>query len=189
MRMYMFAGGVVLAALIVPKLVPSIIETRSDRPEVAAATTRAAPVPSGTLRVPDRGDGHYQVEARIGARRVPFMVDTGATIVALTWETGRDLGFVSASDTMDVAVSTANGTVRGKSVLIPRLDIESLSVPSVKGIVMPRGALSSNLLGMSFLGRLKQFSVAHEHPDPGAIGVHAPGRGGEHRLRWLEAPR
>ena len=160
MRMYLFAGAVVAAALIVPKFLPGLIEKRSEPAAAAVAPARSAPVLSGTLRVPDRGDGHFEVEARIGARRIPFMVDTGATIVALTWETGRDLGLVSASDAMDVAVSTANGTVRGKSVVIPRVDIESLSVPMVKGIVLPRGALSSNLLGMSFLGRLKQFSVA-----------------------------
>jgi aspartyl protease family protein len=159
MRIYLFAGAVVAAALIVPKLLPGLIDNRPE-PAMAAKPARAAPVLSGILRVPDRGDGHFQVEARIGARRIPFMVDTGATIVALTWETGRDLGLVSAGDTMDFAVSTANGTVRGKSVIIPRVDVESLSVPSVKGVVLPRGALSSNLLGMSFLGRLKQFSVA-----------------------------
>jgi aspartyl protease family protein len=163
MRMVMaVAGAVVAAALIVPTLVAS----RQDAPAKPSVAARERPAPdttpvlSGTLRVPDRGDGHYQVEARIGARRIPFLIDTGATIVALTWDTGRDLGLVSASDTMDVALSTANGTVRGKSVLIPRLDIESLTVRDVRGVVMPQGALSSNLLGMSFLGRLRQFTVA-----------------------------
>jgi aspartyl protease family protein len=160
MRIALFAGAVVALALIVPRLLPGLIDERPDPVTAAAAPVRSAPVLSGVVRVPDRGDGHFQVEARIGARRIPFLVDTGATIVALTWETGRELGLVSASDSMDVAVTTANGTVRGKSVVVPRLDVESLSVSSVKGIVLPRGALSSNLLGMSFLGRLKQFSVA-----------------------------
>ena len=153
--------AVIAAALLVPQGLTSYFADRAETPALApVAAPRPAPPLSGTLRVPGRGDGHYQVEARIGARRVPFLIDTGATVVALTWETGRDLGLVSAGDTMDVSMSTANGTVKGKTVVIPRLEIDTLRVDEVRGVVMPQGALGTNLLGMSFLSRLKQVSVA-----------------------------
>jgi aspartyl protease family protein len=129
---------------------------------VAEVTPTAAPPPSGTVRIAGRGDGHFEVSGRIGARRVPFLVDTGATLVALSWETGRDLGLVSPGDRMDVAVSTANGRLNAKFVTIPRLGIDSLEVSSVKAVVLPPGAMTGNLLGMSFLGRLRTFEIRRD---------------------------
>ena len=71
---------------------PRLASDWANRPSEAnvAAVAPAEPLPqSGVARIRNRGDGHFEVEARIGARRIPFMVDTGATLVALSWETGR----------------------------------------------------------------------------------------------------
>jgi aspartyl protease family protein len=87
------------------------------------------------------------------------MVDTGATLVALSWESGRDLGLVSPGDAMDVSISTANGAVKARRVTIDRLRIEDIDVANVDALVLPRGALSTNLLGMSFLSRLDRFGI------------------------------
>jgi aspartyl protease family protein len=151
------------AAVAVPQKFMSMEAGRSAATiAVAEVTPAAASQLSGTARIAGRGDGHFEVSGRIGARHVPFLVDTGATLVALSWETGRDLGLVSPGDRMDVAVSTANGRLRAKSVIIPRLGIESLEVSAVKAVVLPPGAMTGNLLGMSFLGRLKTFEVRRD---------------------------
>jgi aspartyl protease family protein len=142
-------------------VVPRLAERWTEPPALSAnAATPATPALSGTLRLRDRGDGHFEVEGRIGARRVPFLVDTGATLVALTWETGRDLGLVAPGDAMDVRISTANGAIQAKRVVIERLRLDGIELPSVEAMVLPRGALSVNLLGMSFLSRLRHFEIS-----------------------------
>jgi aspartyl protease family protein len=141
---------------------PRLASDWVNRPSQAnvASVAPAEPRPqSGVARIRNRGDGHFEVEARIGARRIPFMVDTGATLVALTWESGRDLGLVSPSDPMTVAVSTANGTLKAKRVMLDRLEVEGIEVRDVAALVLPAGALSTNLLGMSYLARLNHFEM------------------------------
>lgn len=117
---------------------------------------------SGVVKVADSGDGHFRVSARIGARRVPFLVDTGASVVALTWETGRDLGLARPNDRPNVKLSTANGEIEATHVMVDRLDVEGLAVSNVEAVVMPKGALSVNLLGMSYLGKLKRWQVERQ---------------------------
>jgi aspartyl protease family protein len=117
------------------------------------------PVLSGTLKI-QRKSGQFELEARIGTHTAPFVVDTGASIVALTWDTGYNLGLASIGDVMDAKMSTANGTVMGKFVTISRIEAGTLRVENIKAVVLPKGALAQNLLGMSFLNRLRTYSVA-----------------------------
>src|SRR5262245_1908392 len=92
-----FFSLVPIAALAI--VAPRVASDWMARPpvQVASATTAPEsprPMLSSAARIRAGGNGHFQVEAKIGARRIPFMVDTGATLVALSWETGRDLGLV-----------------------------------------------------------------------------------------------
>ena len=118
------------------------------------------PTLSGVIKINSRG-GQFSLDGRIGTRTTPFIVDTGASVVALTWETGTNLGLVSIGDRMDAQMSTANGTVSGKFVTISRIESGKLRVDNIRAVVMPKGALSQNLLGMSFLNRLKSYTVAN----------------------------
>ncbi|WP_296579677.1 TIGR02281 family clan AA aspartic protease [Phreatobacter sp.] len=137
----------------------------------AAATAPATPAaPSALTATPNGGypsrrlaagrDGHVRARAQVGGRSFEMLVDTGATIVALTWTTGLDLGLVRPGMTMDTPMQTANGRVLGKRVTIPRLEVEGLSVAAVDAVVLPQGALAVNLLGMSFLAKLRRFEFA-----------------------------
>lgn len=128
------------------------------QPQVLPSVEDEAPLPSGTLKIPGAG-GQFSLEARIGTRTAPFIVDTGASIVALTWETGYNLGLVSIGEKMDAQMSTANGSVMAKFVTISRIETGMLRVDNIPAVVMPKGALAQNLLGMSFLSRLKSYGV------------------------------
>lgn len=155
--LFLAALPIGLAALAVPQAFEAMEARRA--PETVALAETAAPPASGTARIQGRGDGHFQVSARVGGRRVPFLVDTGATLVALSWETGRDLGLVSPGDRMDVPVSTANGRLNARAVVIDRLDVDGVALDGVRALVLPPGAMTGNLLGMSYLGRLRTFEV------------------------------
>lgn len=103
--------------------------------------------------------GHFEAEAEINGRSVPVMVDTGATLVALTYEDAERAGiFLRPSDFTHTA-STANGIARIAPVRIDRITIGSISVRNVQGAVSERGKLHQTLLGMSFLGRLSRVEM------------------------------
>jgi aspartyl protease family protein len=103
--------------------------------------------------------GHFTVRAGMGDRCIDLMVDTGATTVTLTHEDARQLGIHLWPDDHRVPVATANGLVRAASVRIHELRVGTIRLGDVKALVVPPGALSRSLLGMSFIGRLSRFEM------------------------------
>lgn len=126
-----------------------------------ALTAPDEPRPGSVSLRADR-DGHFRVDAMVGGRRVPMMVDTGATVVALSHEIGEELGLVSGSDRYDARVSTANGSVGAKRVVLREVRIGSVGVPEVAAVVLSPGAMDGALLGMSFLGRLRRLETERD---------------------------
>ena len=110
--------------------------------------------------VPRDARGHFEVEARIEGRRLSFMVDTGASVIALTASDAARLGIHPAQREFVTEVRTANGTVRAAPVRLDEVEVGDLVVRDVDALVMPDGALSDNLLGLSFLSRLRRFEYS-----------------------------
>ena len=138
---------------------------RSPTAEVAsvAMAAPAAPATSSNYRsisIARDGRGHFQVDARVDGRRIDFMVDTGASTIALTAKDARKLGIHPSQSEYSVNVRTANGTVRAAPTTLSRVEVGGLVVRDVRALVVPDNALSENLLGMSFLSRLKRFEYA-----------------------------
>jgi aspartyl protease family protein len=162
-----FAGLALAAAGLVPRYLD---QTSSSpvRPVPAALTTRTVRPPDGVMAAASRGSaviprdrrGHFQVDGRVDGRRIAFMVDTGASVIALTTADAAALGIHPAQREFSVAMSTANGTVRAAPVRLDMVEIGGVVVRDVAAVVMPDMALSENLLGMSFLSRLRHFEYA-----------------------------
>lgn len=104
--------------------------------------------------------GHFQVRARVEGRELRFMVDTGASVIALTERDADQIGIRPRRDDFTVNVSTANGTVKAARVKLRSVDINGLKVDDVSALVLPNAALSENLLGLSYLSRLKRYEFA-----------------------------
>jgi aspartyl protease family protein len=103
--------------------------------------------------------GHFVTDADINGRSVRVLVDTGATVVALSYEDASDIGLRPGNLEFNVPVSTANGVAQAARVKLDQVAIDGIEVEDVEGLVLPRGALRGTLLGMSFLGRLGSFRV------------------------------
>jgi len=159
-----FAACALAAGVIVPKYAAQT-HGRSTAPTVTAGRP-AAPAPtSGSANsrevvIPPGHNGHFQVEGRVDGRRVTFMVDTGASVVALTARDAAMLGIHPAPSDYVAAARTANGTVRAAPVELNTVEIDDLVVRNVTAMVLPDGALSDNLLGLSFLSRLHRYEFA-----------------------------
>lgn len=133
--------------------------TSAPRESVAAATM--TPASSRSLNIPRDGRGHFQTEGRIDGQRIGFMIDTGASVVALNETSAARFGLRPSRGEYNAAVSTANGTVKAARTRIAMLDVGGLVVRDVEAMVLPDAALSENLLGLSFLSRLKRFEYAN----------------------------
>ena len=95
--------------------------------------------------------GHYVAPGFINGRKVEFLVDTGATLVALDQRLGRRLGLEGGAAW---TVQTANGTVTGRRTLIASVDVAGIRQQSVPAIMLPDLG-DQVLLGMSFLKRVE----------------------------------
>ena len=104
-------------------------------------------------------NGHFNTEAEINGRGVPVMVDTGATMVALSYEDAERAGIFLGRGDFTQAVSTANGVARIAPVTLDRVTIGDITVRNVPAAVAEPGRLKTSLLGMSFLGRLSRFDM------------------------------
>ena len=121
-------------------------------PGHVAGHGRNAEVVRGT-----RGD--FAVAAHINGAKVPMVVDTGATSVVLTQEAARAAGLPIEVLDYSVNVDTANGRTRAAPVTLARLAVGNLTEHNVPALVVQRGQLHNNLLGMSFLNRLESWEV------------------------------
>jgi len=158
-----FAGLALAAAAVVPRHfaqtggapVPAAMTTRHAASREPAEAERA--VIGGSAVIPPDNRGHFEVDGRVDGRRIRFMVDTGATVIALTTADAATLGIHPAQRDFAVAINTANGTVRAAPVRLDMVEIDGVVVRDVAAVVMPDQALGENLLGMSFLSRLRRF--------------------------------
>jgi aspartyl protease family protein len=126
----------------------------------AVATMPAAPQQQAsggprTLTLSRDGNGHFHAQAVIDGRRAELLVDTGASLVTLRESDAARLGFRPARRDYTARIATANGMALGAPVSLNRVEIGGLVVHNVRALVLPDGALSQNLLGMSFLSRVR----------------------------------
>jgi aspartyl protease family protein len=118
----------------------------------AASKARAVQIARGQ-------GGEFALQARINGVNTPMVIDTGATSVVLTWETAKAAGLPLELLDYNVDVETAGGHTRAARLTLDRLAIGKLVERSVPALVVPRGQMKTNLLGMSFLDRLERWEV------------------------------
>jgi aspartyl protease family protein len=100
-------------------------------------------------------NGHFQVEARVDGRRIEFLVDTGASHIALRAREAARLGIYPRPSDYTVRVSTANGITKAALVQLRSVEVGDILIRDVSAIVHPDEGLSVNLLGMTFLSRVR----------------------------------
>lgn len=128
-------------------------------PALLAGAAISAPSPvSTTAQVSKSADGHYWAEAMVDGKVVRFLVDTGATAVALTADDARRLGYNPAGLDYRHEVITAEGRVKAAAVQLRSISIAGARVDNVDALILERG-LHTSLLGMSYLGKLQSFEA------------------------------
>jgi aspartyl protease family protein len=137
-----------------PALAKATLQETASSQTVAQAGIRSISIPRD-----DRG--HFATDGRIDGQRINFMIDTGASVVALNEKSAARFGLRPSSSEYNAIVSTANGTIKAARARIARMEVGELIVRDVEAMVLPDEALSENLLGLSFLSKLKRFEYAN----------------------------
>ena len=157
-----------IAALVLAGVMPRVMGSVGNRPAPEAQQQPAkrpepAPQTANYRTVTVRSDrlGHFQVEGSVDGRRLDFMVDTGASVVALRERDANKLGIFPAARDYTGRSSTANGVIKVAPVRLPSLEVNGIRVYDVQAAVIPDQALNVNLLGMSFLSRVRRFEMAN----------------------------
>lgn len=130
--------------------------------QVAAAIVPGMAIETGPGEVVLRAgaDGHFYANATVDGVAIRFMVDTGASSIALSAHDARRLGFDPEALDYFLPVTTAGGTALAARVSLDEVRLGGIVVPGVAAAVMPPGTLDRSLLGMSFLARLSGFEIA-----------------------------
>jgi aspartyl protease family protein len=115
---------------------------------------------ASTLTVSADLQGHFVVHPTLDGRRVRMLVDTGATVVALSHGDARLAGIQVASRDFTRKMFTANGTVHVAPVRIKEIRVGEIAVRDVEAVVLPEGRLHTSLLGMSFLRQIRGFEIS-----------------------------
>ncbi|MFW2850648.1 retropepsin-like aspartic protease family protein [Sphingomonas sp. TX0543] len=103
--------------------------------------------------------GHFYAFATVNNEPVRFVVDTGATTVALTAEDARR-AHVSVDPSQFVPVGYgAGGEVRGQPVTLDRIELDGKAVGAVRAVVLPD--LRVSLLGQSYLRQIGSVSISN----------------------------
>jgi clan AA aspartic protease (TIGR02281 family) len=120
---------------------------------------KQSPAPLRAVEVPRGNTGEFGLHAKINGVNAPMVIDTGATSVVLTWETAKAAGLPLEMLNYNVEVETAAGHTKAARLTLDRLAVGKLVERSVPALVVPRGQMKTNLLGMSFLDRLESWEV------------------------------
>jgi aspartyl protease family protein len=116
----------------------------------------------GEVVVNRRLSGEFAIAGRVNGARVTFLFDTGASAVVLTAEDARRAGVETSRLIFDVPVATANGGAMAAEARLDRISVGPVVMRNVPALVARRGTLDESLLGMSFLERLKSYTVERD---------------------------
>lgn len=127
-----------------------------ERQVIASADAKANP----TVTLTSNRNGHFTARGMINGSHVDFLVDTGATIVFISREEARHVGIDLRTLIYDRTAITAVGKTKFATVNLDEISIGSITVRNVEAAVAESDEVTNNLLGMTFLRRIKGFEIS-----------------------------
>lgn len=127
------------------------------------------------VRIPMASNGHFMANVTINGIKRRMLIDSGATITALSQGTAAAAGLEAEAGLLPVVLQTANGMTQAQTTTIGELKLGNITARDLKAVVSP--ALGNmDLLGMNFLSKLQSWRVegrtlilVPHHPQPVAV--------------------
>ena len=115
-------------------------------------------VEGGETRIPMHSDGHYWLDAEINGQRASFLVDTGATLTAVSEDTAQMAGLEARDGGLPIRLQTANGAVPAYLTNIEELRFGNVAARGLDAVIAP-GLGETNVIGMNLLSRLASVRI------------------------------
>lgn len=157
----MMLGGCILISLVIGVLlrqVPAPQPRNLPAQAHTAVPTTARPTVSNMVQYRADPSGHFFVDAVVNGTTIRFLVDTGASVVALNRDDARAAGISEGVLSFTENMSTANGEALAARATLRTVRLEQLEVLDVPAVVMDQ-PMAVSLLGMSFLSKLRAYSI------------------------------
>ena len=147
----MIAGGLVIGFTIP-------MGNRAPVAQAESANSKPAPdAPRGT-KLARAGNGHFYTDAYVNRKTIHFVVDTGATDVALTIDDARMAGIKVDPTQFRIVGTGASGAVTGQEVNLDEVELDGKRVRGLKGVVLQ--GLAVSLLGQNYLRQLHSVEIS-----------------------------
>ena len=111
-----------------------------------------------SLRVNVSDDGHYWVDGTLNGTSARFLIDSGASVTALSDQTASRAGLNVDPTGMPAIMQTANGPVKAARSSVSTLAVGPVRASDLDVVVSPAFG-DVNVLGMNFLSKLKSWRV------------------------------
>src|SRR5690348_12616992 len=127
------------------------------------------------LRVKMAPDGHFWVVASINGVKRRMLIDSGATVTAISQQTANEAGVRTGTGLTPIMLRTANGVAPAKTGSIDELRMGNIVARNIRVVTAP-GLGSLDVLGMNFLSKLESWRVEGQtlilvpHHPQGAAG-------------------
>jgi aspartyl protease family protein len=135
----------------------AIPESGSELPRLATAQVDSGWASAAVLE--REGDGHFYADVVVDGQSFRMLVDTGASVIALTGADAEAMGLTWHDDEVRPVAQGASGPVEGVNATISRVALGDHEASEVQAIIIPEG-LAVSLLGQSFLGTLGSVRIA-----------------------------
>jgi aspartyl protease family protein len=136
----------------------AVVEIAGERRELRLGTAVSAVYSTPErreVRIVADATGSYFVDGLVNGQSVRFLVDTGATSVAMSESHARRLGLQHRLDGQRIGVNTASGSVGGYHIVLDNISVGGIRLRNVEGVVIDGDNPRHVLLGMSALGRFE----------------------------------
>ena len=111
----------------------------------------------GEIKLRRAGDGHFYADAMVNGARIHFLVDTGASIIALTRADAQRASIALSPGEGEVIGQGAGGELYGEYVSLDRVELGHKQVQDMTGVVVEGGEQS--LLGQAFLSKFASVEI------------------------------
>jgi aspartyl protease family protein len=125
--------------------------------EAASAGAPSIAINDGSIELQRQPDSHFYADVRINGAPVHMLVDTGATLIALSREDAQSAGVATSIGMPNVVGEGADGEVHGEWVRLESVELGPLSARGLEAVVLNSGAQS--LLGQQFLSQFKSVEI------------------------------
>jgi aspartyl protease family protein len=131
-------------------------------------------VTGGEVRIRMAGDGHFWADASVNGVKRRMLIDSGATVTALSEETAAAAGVAPSVGPLPVVLRTANGLAQGRTGTVRELRLGNVVARDLKVVVSPAFG-NLDVVGMNLLSKLASWRVegrtlimVPHHPQPAA---------------------